>query len=93
MNWIVLEAISAFIASVATLATLIYLAIQIRESNKLARSASLKSVLNDFIEYSVINNLNHPELGELQDRGLMDYDALSEREKAQFEGLLTRDIL
>jgi hypothetical protein len=93
MNWEALEAISAFIASIATLITLIYLAIQIRESNKLARSASLKSVLNDFIEYSVIGNLNHPELAEVFDRGLMDYDALTDREKATFEGLLTRDIL
>ena len=93
MNWDVLEAVSAFIASVATLITLIYLAIQIKESNKLARSASLKSVLDDFIEYSVIGNLNHPELSEIFDRGQIDYDALTEREKATFEGLLTRDIL
>jgi hypothetical protein len=93
MNWDALEAISAFVASIATLMTLIYLAIQIRESNKIARSASLKSVLDDFIEYSVINTLNHPELAEIFDRGHMDYDALTEREKSAFEAMLTRDIL
>jgi hypothetical protein len=93
MNWDVLEAVSAFIASVATLITLIYLAIQIRESNKLARSASLKSILDDFIEYTVVGHLNNPELGDIFDRGQMDYDALTLREKSTFESMLTRDVL
>ena len=93
MNWEVLEAVSAFIASVATLITLIYLAIQIRESNKLSRSASLKSILDDFIEYTVVGHLNNPELGDIFDRGQLDFDALTLREKRTFESMLTRDVL
>jgi len=93
MNWEALEAVSAFIATVATLITLIYLAIQIRESNKLARSASLKSILDDFIEYTVVGHLNNPELSDIFDRGQMDFDALTQREKNSFASMLTRDVL
>ena len=49
MNWEAVGIVSTLIASIATLMTLFYLAIQVRESNNLARSSSLLAVLDGLV--------------------------------------------
>jgi hypothetical protein len=93
MNWDAIEAISAAVATVATLGTLIYLAIQIRESNKLARTESLQNVLNGFIEKIGNPLLADPELNEVVHRGFMSWEALTLGERGRFVDHQTRQVL
>jgi hypothetical protein len=93
MNWDAIEAISAAVATVATLGTLIYLAIQIRESNKLARTESLQNVLNGYIEQISNPLLADPELNEVVMRGFLSWEALTPLERGRFVDHQTRQVL
>jgi hypothetical protein len=93
MNWEVIGAISAFIASVATLLTLFYLAMQLRESNKLARSAALKSVIDSFLDNTVRPAIENPLHNDLNFRGHASYEDLSSSEQSIFETMIVREAL
>ena len=93
MNWEAIEASSSFVATAATLITLIYLAIQLRDSNKLARTESLQSVLNGFMEKNINVVLADPELSELVHRGFMSWEALTPEERARFVDYQTLHVL
>ena len=92
MNWEIVEAISALIASIATLLTLIYLAIQIRDSNRLARSASLQSVIESFLTH-VVSPTNNERTIDITNRGHNDYSKLSNSEKSTFFNDMSRSML
>lgn len=64
MNWDAIGSISTLVGSVAIIATLIYLARQIRESNRLANSTMANEISKSFAEYNemVISN---PQIAEL----------------------------
>ena len=93
MNWEAVGIVSALIASIATLMTLFYLAIQVRESNKLARSSSLLAVLDGFTNNDVNQGLQYPELLDISTRGYQDWESLPKREKSSFDGLMTQKLL
>ncbi len=60
-----------FVAAIATIATLVYLAIQIRQNTAVARSAATQEVLGSFRE--LIRELAlSPELGRIHTRGMND---------------------
>jgi hypothetical protein len=93
MNWDAIEAISAAVATVATLGTLIYLAIQIRESNKLSKSASLQSVTEGYTDHVLVPLMQDPELYDVIERGHCDWTALSSAEKSAFLNYLVIEML
>jgi hypothetical protein len=93
MSWEMIGSISALIASVATLLTLVYLAIQVRESNVLARATSLQSVLSGWTERFNVLNIEHPELQESCNRAHGCWDDASPREKRLFGNQMTINLL
>lgn len=93
MNWEAIEASSAFVATAATLITLIYLAIQLRDSNMLARTESLQNVLNGYTERVVGAVLADAELLDIVHRGMVSWEALKPIEKARFTDHQTREVL
>jgi hypothetical protein len=76
MDWEAISSISALVASIATLATLFYLAIQVRESNKVARSSSLLAVLDGFTSNDINQAFQYPELNEVSSRAHVNWDNL-----------------
>ena len=78
INWGAIGAIADLVAAAGVIASLLYLAVQVRASN-VASAVEAKLVstrlLNDFID-SLIEN---PELNEIYMRGIKDIDLLSKR--------------
>jgi hypothetical protein len=78
-----LGSIGELIGAIATVATLAYLAIQIRSNTRAARSASAQSVHESFSTwYRML--ATDKELSDLTAKGLRDYSSLSESERARF---------
>ncbi len=78
-----LGSIGEFLAAIATLATLVYLAMQIRQNSESVRAASAQSVLagvNDALQ----NAASTPQLARVVVLGQIDFDQLSEEERQQF---------
>jgi hypothetical protein len=93
MDWEAISSISALVASIATLATLFYLAIQVRESNKVARSSSLLAVLDGFTSNDINQAFQYPELNEVSSRAHVNWDNLPTKDKSLFDTLLTQRLL
>ena len=68
MNWDVLGAVAEFLGALAVLATLIYLAIQIRQSGKVARTQSYHLAIEQLVsgalqpEFRLLFKSGHEEL-------------------------------
>lgn len=64
MNWDAIGAISTLIGSVAVIATLIYLARQVQEANRLGSSTMVSEVTKSFAEFNdmIISNAQVAEL-------------------------------
>ena len=78
-----LGSIGELVGAIATVATLAYLAIQIRSSTRVVRSASAQSVHESFATwYRML--AGDAELSNLTTKGLRDYSSLSESEKGRF---------
>ncbi|MGI9569946.1 MAG: hypothetical protein ACR2PH_09475, partial [Desulfobulbia bacterium] len=93
MNWEAIEASSSLVATIATLITLIYLAIQLRDSNMLSRTDSLQNVLNGYTERVVGPLLADVELLDIVHRGMVSWDALTPIEKGRYTDHQTREVL
>jgi hypothetical protein len=93
VNWEAIEAVSSFVATVATLITLIYLGIQLRASNKLSRSDSLKAVLNGYTDRVLNPLLADAILGDVVDRGMASWEALTQSERGRFSNHQAREVL
>ena len=78
-----LGSIGELIGAIATVATLAYLAVQIRSSTRAVRSASAQSVHESFATWYRMLATDR-ELSDLTTKGLRDYSSLSESEKARF---------
>jgi hypothetical protein len=83
MNWDAINAISQLISSVAVVVSVLYLAVQLRSSTRVARvaamdaaAAALRDVTKPFME--------NAELGRLWRTGLENLDALSPEDQARF---------
>ena len=93
MNWEAIDALSSFVATIATLITLMYLAIQIRNSNKLTRTDSLQNVLNGYTDRVLNPMVADAEMSDIVDRGMASWDALNTTEKGRFSNHQTREVL
>jgi len=78
MNWEMIGAIGEVIGAAGVMASLIYLALQIRTSNRAARQATMQELLDR--QQTLMSQLTGP--GDLADtfvRGLADFDSLDSR--------------
>lgn len=88
MNWEALGAIGDLVGAAAVVATLLYLAVQIRQNNSSQRVAAKQEMTRqfaDFIDFLVLN----PELESLQDRGLAG-EKLSKDEFSTFSRIMAK---
>jgi hypothetical protein len=83
MNWDAINAISQLISSIAVVISVLYLAVQLRSSTRVARvaamdaaAAALRDVTKPFME--------NAELARLWRTGLENLDALSAEDQARF---------
>jgi hypothetical protein len=73
--------IGELIGAVATIATLVYLAIQIRGNTVIAKTNALQSMLDGGRDRTAKHVAGNPELADIIGRGLSDIDNLEESEK------------
>lgn len=86
MNWDAFAAIAEGIGAAGVIASLLYLAIQVRGNTRAAAvEAKLEStrLLNDFIDALIQN----PELNDLYLRGLADLESLSQSDYYRFSNM------
>ena len=83
MNWEAINAIAQLISSVGVVVSLLYLAVQVHRSTRIAKLAAqdaattaLREVTRPFAE--------NPEVGRLWSKGLEDLETLTSEEKARF---------
>jgi hypothetical protein len=83
MNWDAISAVSQMIGSIAVVVSVLYLAVQLRSSTRVARvaamdaaAAALRDVTKPFME--------NAELGRVWRIGLENLDALSPEDQARF---------
>lgn len=87
MNWEAVSAISDLIAAIAVVATLIYLAIQVRQNTSALKSAATQSAHDQLATlYDLM--AGNSELGDIFSRALENPDALSDGETARFNALM-----
>ena len=89
MNWNAVGAIGEIAGAIAVVLSLIYLAVQIRTSNRAAKNALMQEV-QDTVK--VVFHKNHDE-AELYLKAAKDFDSLSEIEELKFRQLLEVSIL
>lgn len=86
MNWDAIGAVSELVGAAGVIASLLYLAIQVRASTRAsAVEAKLEStrLLNDFID----SLIQAPELNDLYLRGLADIESLSKTDYYRFSNM------
>jgi hypothetical protein len=83
MDWSVLAAIAEIVGAVAIVMTLIYLAVQIRQSTATTTSNSMHTLLDDWRNYTQ-TWASDPELTSLHTRGSKDFESLTADEKYRF---------
>ena len=85
MNWEAIAAIGEAIGGFAVIASLMYLAVQIRQSRQLERAASIREMFakgSDMVGYTAL----HPEKLETIRRGVADFSQLSVEDVDVFNG-------
>ena len=79
--------IGEFVGGIAVIATLVYLAIQIRQNTRSVRSATFQSVVDSFTDYT-FELSKDAELTRLYLHGLNEPDQLSEQDSQRFHFLM-----
>jgi hypothetical protein len=87
MNWEALGAIGEIIGAAAVVASLVYLAIQIRSQNRESRLASTHQVIEGY--RTSIAWLKDPDMASIFIDAIEDYDGLSVKQRLQFDMYLT----
>lgn len=77
-----LGSIGELVGALATIATLVYLATQIRQNTNATRVSSLQYTLDGGRHHTIQPLLNNPGLVEVYARGMAMYDELSAPEQA-----------
>ena len=88
MNIMELGAIGELVGGVAVIATLIYLAVQVRQSRDLALAGAQREVLAGY--QTVIERVS--ERPELFQRGLFDFESLSNVGQVRFSGMMAQFV-
>ena len=85
MDIMELGAIGELIGGVAVIATLVYLSVQIRQSNAIERAETHRSFVRDW-NHAVLEPLRNAEAANILRRGNANFGSLSEDEKIQLFG-------
>jgi hypothetical protein len=88
MNWEAIGTISDLVGAIAVVATLFYLARQIRQSNTQGRRAEINATSQQFSTARLATAQNE-DLAELYVRGSSNYDDLNPVEKLRFQNIMT----
>ena len=86
-----LVSIGELIAAIATIATLVYLAAQIRQNTRALRSSTFQGI-SDQMAQNVEPILVHPEVAVLLLKGLADMASLSPEERLRFSSVLVMSL-
>ena len=88
MDWDAIGAIGEIVGAVAVVASLVYLATQIRTQIRESRLAASRELTANLIEtYSALQT---PQMADIWARGSKNYDALTESEKIQILAFFQR---
>ena len=89
MNWEITAAIAQVIAAVAVIASIVYLAVQIRNQNKESRRAAANVLMLHWTDFRKSIS-DSGDLAAIHLRGLESFDALDPVEKLRFGSALGR---
>ena len=82
INWDAIGAVGEIVGAIAVVASLAYLAIQIRNQNSEAKAATLQQVLES--NAAAISQLQDPELADIWLKGIDDFRSLSDVHRLRF---------
>jgi len=82
MNWDAIGAVGEIVGALAVVASLAYLAIQIRNQNREAKAATLQQVLES--NAAAISQLQNPELAAIWLKGIDDFNSLPDVQRLRF---------
>ncbi len=86
MNWEAIGAAAELLGAIGVIASLLYLATQIRQSTRTAKDTALRAMVTGINHQ--LHEMLKPDNSAVLFRGLTDYDGLSGTEKFQFDSLL-----
>jgi hypothetical protein len=84
MNWDAVGAVAELLGAFGVIASLIYLAVQIRQNTESVRMASHHGVADQF-QRSNLTALENPQIADIVLRGLPDASSLSDVDRLRFE--------
>jgi len=87
MDWVVVGVVAEIVGAVAVVITLIYLAIQVRDSNQQARIATTQDVVDQAARWKELIAADE-KLAEVYSRGMADFIQLSDHERTRFDFLI-----
>jgi len=87
-----IAAIAELIASVGVIASLLFLAVQIRKGSAAENSANVVATVRAFSDWAKEFGANE-EWAELCHKGLDDYEGLSDIEQARFSNIMTSLVI
>ena len=87
MNWDAIGSIGEVVGAIATLGTLIYIAVQIRQSSDLMKRQAFDSIATRFSSWGS-KLREHPDTASLYIKGGQSFDDLSGSEKEQYNWML-----
>ena len=85
--------IGELVGAIATVATLIYLAVQIRVNTLIAETSAVQSMLDGGRDRTAKHISGNPELADIVGRGLSSIDSLDESEKLQLYFFIVEQTL
>jgi len=88
-----LGSLGELIGAIATVATLVYLAIQVRANTRSNEASSVQHMLDGARDRIIIPNVNHEDVPEIMSRGLTSVDQLKPVEKIRFMWMLVEHAL
>jgi hypothetical protein len=88
MNWDAIGAVGEILGAMGVLASLVYLATQIRDNTRSLQAASLQSILSAPREWFFLPHAQNAEISDLFARGLNGLDHLNESEQRRFVHLM-----
>ena len=86
MNWDAIAAIAEVIGVVGIIVSIVYLGIQVRQSNQVAEDASFKNTLA--LGISSFHEMIEGKNGDVIMNGLLNYDELRGRDKLIFDNVM-----
>ncbi len=87
MSWEIIAATGEWAGAIAVVATLFYLARQVRQQNRIARTQVWVSVQSDFNQFNQ-NFVDNPDKSRIYQTGLADPDGLSDADAVVFTQLM-----